>query len=125
MAAKKDAETLFFRLLALVVYILLGSLVFSYIELRLSSSEEVEELHLKIAHGISFLLRNLSCTVNLSETELQAFTLQIMMEMKRSRNETWQFQDGLRFSFELLTTIGKCKSIFYSGMAFYRISFNS
>lgn len=105
MAAKQSATTLFLRLIALVVYILLGSLLFSYIELK-RRHQSNEELSLKIFRGISFLLQNHSCSVNMSETQLQAFTQQFVEQVMEGSQEGWRFKDGLKFSVELLTTIG-------------------
>lgn len=99
---EKSLLTLFLRLLSLIVYILLGSLVFSHIELKQTS---VEHLNMKFTYGIRFLLQNHSCTHNLSETDLHALTHSFMKHVKGSK-ERWQFKDGLKFSFELLTTIG-------------------
>ena len=107
--AEKSLLTLFLRLLALIVYILLGSLVFSYIELKQTS---VEDLNLKFTYGIRFLLQNRSCTHNLSETDLHALKHSLMEHMKGGK-ERWQFKDGLKFSFELLTTIGNVNLILF------------
>ena len=108
MAVEKNATVLFFRLIVLVIYMLLGSLAFSYIELKQSS---MEDLNLRIVHGMRLLLQNHSCAVNISETELQAFTDEFIEQMKGAK-ERWQFKDGLKFSFELLTTIGNVTDYF-------------
>ncbi len=103
--AEKSTATLFFRLVVLIIYISLGSLVFSYIEIKRTSLEELNE---KMVRGISVLLKQQSCAVNLSETQIRAFVQQFFKQMNGKSNESWQFKDGLTFSFELLTTIGKC-----------------
>lgn len=105
MAIEKNVTVLFLRLIALVIYMLRGSLAFSYIELKQSS---MEDLNLRIVQGMRLLLQNHSCATNFSETELQAFTDEFIEQMKGAK-ERWQFQDGLQFSFELLTTIGDVK----------------
>lgn len=101
-----EKTTLLFRLVVLIIYTSLGSLVFSYIEVKRISREEQKE---KMVHDISVLLiKEQSCAVNLCSTKLQAFVEQFFKEMNGESNETWRFKDGLTFSFELLTTIGKC-----------------
>lgn len=108
--AEKSETTLFFRLVVLIIYISLGSLLFSHIEIKRTSKKELND---KIARGISVLLRRHSCAVNLSETQLKAFAVQVFEQMDGESDERWQLRDGITFSFELLTTIGKCiESIF-------------
>lgn len=102
--AEKSEATLLFRLVVLIIYISLGSLLFSHIEIKRSSREELND---KIARGISVLLRQHSGAVNLSEAKLKAFVWQIFEQMNVESDERWQFRDGFTFSFELLTTIGK------------------
>ena len=107
--AENSSATLFFRLVVLIIYISLGSLIFSYIENKRISREELNE---KIARGINALLQQNLCAVNLSDTKLRTFVRQFFEQTNGEGNERWQFKDGLTFSFELLTTIGKCtKSI--------------
>ena len=65
----------------------------------------MKDLDLTIFHGMRLLLQNHSCAVNVSETELQAFAEKFIDQMKGAK-ERWKFDDGLQFSFELLTTIG-------------------
>lgn len=102
--AEKSEATLLFRLVVLIIYILLGSLLFSHIEIKRTSKEELND---KTSRGISVLLRQNSCAVNLSETQLKAFVSQVFEQVNVESDERWQFKDGLTFSFELLTTIGK------------------
>ena len=114
--AEKSEATLFFRLVVLIIYISLGSLLFSHIEIKRTSRKELNE---KIARGISVLLRRHSCAVNLSETRLKAFAWQVFEQMNGESDERWQLRDGITFSFELLTTIGKCIESIFDFAAFY------
>jgi len=115
MAEKSDASLLF-RLVVLIIYISLGSLLFSHIEIKGSSREE---LYIKIASGIRVLLEQDSCSVNLSESKLKAFVWQVFERMNGESAERWQFRDGFAFSFELLTTIGKYTESALDFAAFY------
>ena len=102
--AEKSKATLLFRLVVLTIYILLGSLLFSHIEIKQTSREELND---KFSRGISVLIKQTSCADNLSETQLKEFVSQVFEQVNVESNERWQFRDGLTFSFELLTTIGK------------------
>ena len=118
--AEKSEATLLFRLVVLIIYISLGSLLFSYMEIKGTSREELND---KIAGGISVLLRQHpgqhSCAVNLSEAKLKAFVWQVFEQMNSESGERWQFRDGFTFSFELLTTIGKYTESVLDFAAFY------
>ena len=102
--AEKSEATLLFRLVVLIIYISLGSLLFSHIEIKRTSRDELND---KIVQGISVLLKQHSCAVNLSEAKLEAFVWQVFEQMNGESDEMWQLRDGFTFSFELLTTIGK------------------
>lgn len=114
--AEKSEASLLFRLVVLIIYISLGSLLFSHIEIKGTSREE---LNIKIASGISVLLEQDSCAVNLSEAKLKALVWQVFEQMNGESNQKWQFRDGFAFSFELLTTIGMYTECALDFAAFY------
>ena len=102
--AEKSEATLLFRLVVLIIYISLGSLLFSHIEIKQTSREELSD---KTARGIGVLLGQHSCAFNLSQTQLKGLAWQVFEQMNGESDERWQLRDGFTFSFELLTTIGK------------------
>ena len=112
---REDIRTLLWRGAIFGVYILVGSGVFSSFEMKtgtnqqsfMKASPETVNRTRSIFHSI---MKNLSQVANMPEESFKKFIQRIIDASKPHQHvvrERWSFMDGLVFSFELVTTIGK------------------